>query len=154
MKPKISVCMPTYNQEGYIAQAIEGVLMQKGCDYELIIADDGSTDGTAAICRDYQHRHPDIIKIISQTSNKGVVLNTKDCLEAAEGQYIAICEGDDWWIDECKLTRQAAILDTEPDVSMVHTNWINYLQESKTFKERNFKPKSSYLCETARGGIA
>ena len=147
----ISVCMPTYNQEDYIEQAIKGVLMQRDCNYELIIANDGSTDRTQAICMEYQSRYPERIRLINQPANKGLVLNTKDCLMAATGKYIAICEGDDWWTDEYKLKKQADVLDGNPDVSMVHTNWINYIQETHTFKERTFTPKSTYLCES--GGV-
>ena len=93
--PYVSVCMVTYNQEAYISAAIESVLMQKDCEYELIIADDCSTDGTLAICQKYQERYPDIIKLIRQSGNKGVVGNTKDCMIACKGKYNAVCEGDD-----------------------------------------------------------
>lgn len=142
--------MVTYNQEAYIEDAIKGVLMQKSCDYELIIADDCSTDGTLAICKKYQEQHPDIIHVIEQPKNKGVVGNTKDCLMACSGKYIAICEGDDYWIDDQKLQKQVAVLDEHQDVSMVHTSWINYFQEKNEFCSQSII-NGQYVCERRKG---
>lgn len=146
----VSVCMVTYNQEAYIEDAIKGVLMQKDCDYELIIADDCSTDGTLAICKNYQEQHPDIIHIIEQSQNKGVVGNTKDCLMACSGKYIAICEGDDYWIDDHKLQKQVAVLDEHQDVSMVHTSWINIFQDENWSKPQSIID-GQYVCERQKG---
>lgn len=146
----VSVCMVTYNQEAYIEDAIKGVLMQNSCDYELIIADDCSTDGTLAICKKYQELHPDIIHIIEQPQNKGVVGNTKDCLMACSGKYIAICEGDDYWIDDHKLQKQVAVLDEHQDVSMVHTSWMNYIQEKNEFFSQPII-NDQYVCERQKG---
>lgn len=148
--PYVSVCMVTYNQEAYISAAIESVLMQKDCEYELIIADDCSTDGTLAICQKYQERYPDIIKLIRQSGNKGVVGNTKDCMIACKGKYIAVCEGDDYWIDDHKLQKQVTILEQDPTVSMVHTNWENFFQEKNQFEEH--KPVTGdFVCEKQAG---
>lgn len=142
--------MVTYNQEAYIEDAIKGILMQKDCDYELIIADDCSTDGTLAICKKYQEQYPDIIHIIQQSQNRGVVGNTKDCLMACSGKYIAICEGDDYWIDDYKLQKQVAILDDCQDISMVHTSWINLFQEKNEFVSQHIVD-GQYVCERQKG---
>ena len=142
--------MVTYNQEAYIEEAIKGVLMQKDCDYELIIADDCSTDGTLAICKKYQEQHPDMIHIIEQPQNKGVVGNTKDCLMACSGKYITICEGDDYWIDDHKLQKQVAVLDEHQDVSMVHTSWMNYIQEKNELFSQPII-NGQYVCERQKG---
>ena len=142
--------MVTYNQEAYIEEAIKGVLMQKNCDYNLIIADDCSTDGTLAICKKYQELHPDIIHVIEQPQNKGVVENTKDCLMACSGKYIAICEGDDYWIDDHKLQKQVAVLDEHQDVSMVHTSWINIFQDENWSKPQSIID-GQYVCERQKG---
>ena len=133
----ISVCMPTYNHAKYIEQAIKGVLMQKMCDYELIIANDCSTDSTLDICLKYQQKYPDKIRIISQPQNKGVIGNIKDALMACTGEYIAVCEGDDYWIDPLKLFKQKTLLDRNMDVSMVHTNWKDYYQELDRIKNNS-----------------
>ena len=142
--------MVPYDQEAYIEEAIKGVLMQKDCDYELIIADDCSTDGTLAICKKYQEQHPDMIHIIEQPQNKGVVGNTKDCLMACSGKYIAICEGDDYWIDDHKLQKQVAILDDYQDISMVHTSWINLFQDENWSKPQSIID-GQYVCERQKG---
>ena len=92
----VSVCMITYNHEAYIAQAIEGVLMQQ-TDFpiELVIGEDCSTDRTRAICLEYQQRHPGIIRLALRERNIGMMPNFVQTLQACEGKYIALCEGDD-----------------------------------------------------------
>lgn len=150
----VSVCMPTYNQECFIEKAIKGVLMQKDCHLELIIANDCSTDSTQEICNRYQQIYPSTIKIINQEHNKGVVENTKDGLLACKGKYIAICEGDDYWIDEYKLKNQIDCLESNNNVSLVHTNWINYFQDSNEFIERKMIFKNEYISEKECGNIS
>lgn len=148
----VSVCIVTYNQEDYIAQTINGVLMQQDCNFEIIIANDASNDHTTDICRAYEARYPEKIRLIEQPYNKGIILNTKDCLFAARGKYIAICEGDDYWIDEYKLKKQIDILENKAEISMVHTNWKNYYQETKELREREIVPKDiDYICERHKG---
>ncbi len=106
MSVTVSVCMWTYNQEEYIEQAIDSVLMQRDCNYELIIGNDGSTDRTGEICAAYQKRYPNRIRVINHPEHKGLIMITRDCMMAATGKYIAICDSDDWWTDEYKLKKQ------------------------------------------------
>jgi len=116
--PLVSICCITYNHENYIRDAIEGFLMQKtDFPFEIIIHDDASTDATADIIREYEEKHPDIIKPIYQTENqysKGekVALFT---YKAARGRYIALCEGDDYWIDPLKLQKQITEMEKHPE---------------------------------------
>ena len=102
----VSICCITYNHEDYIADAIEGFLMQKtDFKYEVLIHDDASTDRTAEIIRKYERKFPNLIKPIYQTENqhsKGIKVG-KYNIERALGKYIALCEGDDYWVDPCKL---------------------------------------------------
>lgn len=147
----VSVCIPTYNQEKYISLAIEGVLSQKNCEYEIIIANDGSSDNTGKICENYRIQHPDKIKLINQVKNKGLVKNTQDCLLAACGEYIAICEGDDYWIDEYKLAKQVEILKNNKDVSLVHTRWTYLSMEYLTFSEAKWNYNKNYISEQIYG---
>lgn len=121
----ISVCVPTYNQEKELPAALDGILMQEGVNFEIIIANDGSTDSTGEICEDYKRKYPDIITYINQPQNKGIVENSKDCLLAAKGKYIAVCEGDDYWVTTDKLYKQANALEHDPAISLVHTDWNN-----------------------------
>jgi glycosyltransferase involved in cell wall biosynthesis len=116
--PLISICCITYNHENYIGDAIEGFLMQEAdFPFEVILHDDASTDATADIIREYERKYPDIIKPIYQTDNqyskgKNVALFT---FKAAKGKYIALCEGDDYWIDPLKLQKQITEMEKHPD---------------------------------------
>lgn len=121
MEIMTSICCITYNHENYIADAIESFLMQKtDFKYEILIYDDASTDRTPEIIKQYESKYPDLIKPIYQTENqysKGV--KTLDfSMEKAKGKYIAICEGDDYWIDPYKLQKQVDYMETHPECSM------------------------------------
>jgi len=114
----VSVCMITYNQEKYIAEAIEGVLMQQtGFPVELIIGEDCSTDNTRNICLEYKEKHPDFIKLLLPEKNLGIMPNFIATLNACTGKYIALCEGDDYWIDPNKLQKQVDFLEANEDFS-------------------------------------
>ena len=117
--PAVSVCMITYNHERFIAQAIEGALMQR-TDFavELVIGEDCSTDGTRAIVRDYGARYPDRIRLLLLERNLGAMPNFIATLSACRGQYIALCEGDDYWTDPCKLQKQMDFLNAHRECSM------------------------------------
>jgi len=122
---KVSVLMLTYNHENYIKLAIEGVLMQKtNFNFELIIGEDYSTDKTRDIVLDYKNKYPDKIKLVLQEKNVGPSKNFIDILNISSGKYIAICEGDDYWIDPYKLQKQVDFLENNPDYSLVYTDFI------------------------------
>lgn len=108
-KPLVSVVMITYNHENYIKEAIEGVLMQE-CDFEieLILANDCSSDQTHEVIQDILNLHPkaNIINYFNHDKNIGMMPNFLFALKQAKGEYIALCDGDDYWIDSLKLRRQ------------------------------------------------
>jgi glycosyltransferase involved in cell wall biosynthesis len=107
MKPLVSVKTITYNQAPYIRRCIEGVLMQKTTfPFELVIGEDCSTDGTREIVLDYAQKNPEIIRVITSESNVGAKENSKRTNFACKGEFIAYCEGDDYWIDPLKLQKQ------------------------------------------------
>ena len=121
----IAVCIATYNHEHFIAQAIESVLMQE-CDepIRIYIGDDASSDGTAAICSQYAKKDKRIIFIKANT-NKGLVDNTLSLYRrilADHCDYIAMLDGDDFWVNKHKLQLQINYLRTHQDVGFVHTN--------------------------------
>jgi len=119
MTKKVSVFMITYNHGPFIGQAIESIMSQKtDFDFELVIGEDFSTDNTLAICRQYAEKYPLKIKLLPSDRNIGMMLNTIRTLEACTGEYIAFCEGDDYWIDEFKLQKQVDFLEANPDYSM------------------------------------
>lgn len=133
---KVSVLMLTYNHEAYIAEAINGVVKQQGpFSIELIIADDCSSDRTVSICRDWQQNYSDRIRIIENRVNVGVEKNFMQAYKQATGKYIAICEGDDFWIDARKLDRQIAFLEKNPDFSICFHRVVNFYEadNSKAF---------------------
>lgn len=124
--PLVSVRCITYNHEPYIAQAIDGFLMQKtDFPFEVIIHDDASTDKTADIIREYEKKYPLIIKPIYQTENQYSKRNgsiAKAIDPKLKGKYIAFCEGDDYWIDPNKLQMQVAFLEKNPEFSAYYCN--------------------------------
>jgi len=111
--------MITYNHEKFIAQAIEGVLMQKtDFPFELIIGEDCSTDRTREIVVDYANRYPEIIKPILHEKNVGAKANSESVREACTGKYVALCEGDDYWIDPLKLQKQVDFMESHPECTL------------------------------------
>ncbi|HCB62179.1 MAG: hypothetical protein A2W93_10770 [Bacteroidetes bacterium GWF2_43_63] len=115
----VSVCMITYNHEKYISQAIEGILMQHtSFPIELVIGEDCSTDQTRKICKWYQEKYPDIIKLLLPENNLGMMPNFLATLKACNGKYIALCEGDDYWSDPLKLQKQIDFLEKNTDYSI------------------------------------
>jgi len=118
--PKVSVITITYNHEDYIGQAIESIVSQKvKFNFEFIIADDASTDRTPEIIASYARKYPDVIKPILRKKNIGAQNNFKDAISKAAGEYIALCEGDDYWISSYKLQKQADFLDAKKEYSLV-----------------------------------
>lgn len=116
----------TYNHEPYIRQCLDGFVMQKtNFRFEAIVHDDASTDGTAAIIREYAEKYPDIIKPIYETENQYSKKDgslTRIMNEHTHGKYVAICEGDDYWIDTLKLQKQVDYMEAHPTCSMCFHN--------------------------------
>lgn len=111
-----------YNHEPYLRQCLEGFVMQKtNFRFEAIVHDDASTDGSAAIIKEYAEKYPDIIKPILEKENQyskhdGSLRKIMD--SHTRGKYIAYCEGDDYWIDPLKLQKQVDFLEEHPECSM------------------------------------
>ena len=145
--PLVSVACITYNQEGYIKDAIEGFLMQKTTfPIEIIINDDASTDDTARIVRNYADKHPTLIIPILQTENQhslGINPGYKFVLPKCQGKYIAVCEGDDYWTDPFKLQKQVDFLEANENYSICF-HPVNVVFEDKSQDEYIF-PTSEFL---------
>lgn len=129
---KVSVIVTAYNHERYISQCLESVLNQKG-DFllEVIVGDDASSDSTREIIEKYQKSYSKVINVLPAEKNLGITKNLKRCLEACSGDYIAICEGDDYWTDEEKLQKQMDILEFHKDFSMCFSAILLYYEEQK-----------------------
>ena len=123
MEPvKVSVVCTVFNHGKFLRDALEGFVNQKtDFNFEVLVHDDASTDDSQDIIREYEEKYPDIIKPIYQTENQysqGKIIEEL-VIPHIKGEYVAICEGDDFWIDEGKLQKQAKFLDSHRDYSLV-----------------------------------
>lgn len=115
----VSVCVVTYNHKLFIEETIKSVLKQKtNFSYEIIISDDCSKDGTWEICENYANIYTDKIRLVSRAQNLGMARNWSRALSYCKGEFIALCEGDDYWIDENKLQLQVDFLQSNPDYAI------------------------------------
>lgn len=127
----VSVFCITYNHENYIRETLEGFLMQKtDFAFEVLIHEDASTDETAKILREYEGQYPDIIKVVYEQENKygkGIDYFYDILAPLSRGKYIAVCEGDDAWIDEDKLQLQVDYMEKHPECSLIgHKAFLQY----------------------------
>ncbi len=140
--PLVSIRCLVYNHEPFLRQCLDGFVMQKTTfPFEAIVHDDASTDGSAAIIREYAEKYPDIIKPIYETENqwgKGTISKSMDAAMHPNSKYIALCEGDDYWTDPNKLQLQVDFLESHPDYTMCfhRANTIN----DETGEENNAFP--------------
>jgi Glycosyl transferase family 2 len=118
-RPSVSVCVVTYNQERYIGKCLQTLVDQEtDFDFEVVVGEDGSTDGTRAIVRHFQQSYPHIVKPIYHESNVGAMGNYLAVHRAALGEYVCHVDGDDWTRPN-KLGRQKHYLDENPACPMV-----------------------------------
>ena len=166
MNPLVSICVTTYRHEKYLAQTLDSLLSQQvSFPFEILIHDDCSPDGTADIIRDYARRYPDRIFPLYETENqysKNIPINETFNFPRARGKYIALCEGDDYWLNPQKLQRQISHMEADPGCTFSFTNGMIHDESGQTpdrvflpyyESERPFlKPESSpyTLAEIAR----
>ncbi len=145
-KPVVSICCTTYNHEKYISQAIDSFLAQvTEFPFEVIIRDDASTDKTAEIIRNYEENFPNILKPIYETENgfKKGIKPLPLVISQVKGKYVAICEGDDFWVDENKLQKQVDFLENNPDFSICFHSVIELYESSGEKKISNLNQKEN-----------
>lgn len=117
-QPKVSVLMLAYNHEAFIGQALDSVLAQKtSFDYEIVVGEDCSSDGTRKILLDYRERYPERIRVLLPERNLGMMGNLIATYEACCGEYVALLEGDDYWTSPDKLQRQVDYLESHPEAA-------------------------------------
>ena len=128
MKLKISVGVFTYNQQDTIGQTLDSILMQKGdFDLELVIGEDCSPDNTYAICQEYAEHYPDIIKLLPNTHNLGILGNFARVIQSCTGELISYIAGDDFYCDDHALTKQIHYLQQHPEVGVMAANGYSYI---------------------------
>jgi glycosyltransferase involved in cell wall biosynthesis len=120
--PRVSIILPTYNGAKYINRAIESVLSQTLSDWELLVINDGSTDETEEIIKEYIKKDNRIIYL--KQENQGPAIARKNGIEKSKGEYIAFIDDDDVWIDKNKLNAQVDFLDENYEYVMVGTSGI------------------------------
>ncbi|WP_186102220.1 glycosyltransferase family 2 protein [Burkholderia gladioli] len=119
VNPVISVVVLCYNLERYIGPCLDSILSQRvGVPFEIVIGDDGSSDGSPGVIEAFRARHPDVIRVAAHTRNVGYSRNLADTLALARGNYIATVDGDDMMLPG-KLARQLEVLETQPEFGMV-----------------------------------
>ena len=154
----VTICIPTYQHESFIAQTLEGCLSQQtDFDFEIIVGDDASSDQTPKIIKEYADRFPKIIKPFLHQTNLGPVFpkelggknNVKFLFERCKTKYIALCEGDDYWIEPLKLQKQIDFLEQNEDYNLSHhQTQIIYQNSFKTdFFNDQFRKQTNEIDE-------
>jgi glycosyltransferase involved in cell wall biosynthesis len=150
---KVSVVMITFNHERFIEQALDSILAQEvAFDYEILVGEDCSTDGTRAILMDYHRRYPTRIVPLLRDKNIGAARNAEATLAACHGQYLAFLEGDDYWTSTHKLQRQVDFLDSHRDYAICCTRaqMLNEMCTTETAVLPNLPPGTYTIDDVAK----
>lgn len=160
-QPLVSVCMITFNHEAFIEEALIGVLMQNtDFDFELIVANDASTDDTDQIIEQIKDNHikGSHIRYFNHKENIGMIPNLLFALQQCRGEYIAFCEGDDYWTNPLKLQKQIDVLEanasysfcghqslTKTNDALIQNTIPTGVQKFKDIIQRNFIATSALV---------
>ena len=148
---KISVYITSYNQKGYLREAIESVLAQTLKPFEVLVADDGSTDGSPEMIRAYEGRYGGLVRGIFHDRNMGVARTRVDALAAVRGEAVSYVDGDDRWLPE-KLEREAAALAAHPEAAIAFSNhyYVTAAGErtGRWVEAGHRPPEGEVFCET------
>lgn len=159
-KPLVAIHCLVYNHEPYLRDCLEGFVMQKtNFPFVAIIHDDASSDGSAAVIREYEKKYPDIIKPIYEienfyTKHNRLVQIMNAAIESTGAKYIAMCEGDDYWIDPRKLQKQVDFMETHPEYSLCFHKVKILIQGTGEIKEEFIvrdMPGKSTISDLAKG---
>lgn len=139
LKPKVAIHCMTYNQGRFLSKCLDGFVCQKtDFPFVAIVHDDASTDNTAKVLKRYAEKYPDIIKPvydkINRYSERSLLNIMRLIIKAYNPKYVAICEGDDYWIDPNKLQKQVIYMDNNPDCSLCHGDVLIYEDKNKNIK--------------------
>jgi glycosyltransferase involved in cell wall biosynthesis len=149
----VSISCLVYNQVKFVRQTLDGFVSQKtNFRFEVLVNDDCSTDGSTDIIKEYEKKYPDIIKPIYHKENqysKGIPVSYANNFNRVKGKYIALCEGDDYWIDPYKLQSQVDFLEANPDYSLTYTDYKTLFQVDGSFRDNNYE-RENFLHPTFR----
>ena len=157
-KPLVAIHCLVYNHEPYLRDCFEGFVMQKtNFRFVAVVHEDCSTDNSAAIIREYAEKYPEIFRPIFETENQwgkhdgsiNTIMN--DAIDATGAKYVAMCEGDDYWIDPLKIQKQVDFLDLHPDVGMCFTDFDVFFVKSRKYYHsvlKNYPEKYCSVYET------
>lgn len=132
--PKLSIIISAYNHQKFIAKCLNSILEQTFRDFEVLIFDDVSSDGTWEIIKSYQDKR---IKAFRAEYNRGMVLNINEAIGLSEGEYIAHINSDDYW-EENKLAKQLAFLEQNPEYGAVFTGVTIVNEENQAIDNVNY----------------
>lgn len=152
--PRVSVAIITYNQRDFIPETLQSVLEQDYEDLEIVVADDGSTDGSQEILLDYQRLYPDTVKLVLSEKNQGITKNSNRAFFACTGDYIAWLGGDDLFYPG-KLRAQVAALEANKDCPLCyHPVRVFDSDSGQTLETINLKdPPKRSLAEVLWAGV-
>ena len=134
----LSICVPTYNHERYIRQALESIFMQKTkYSYEILVGEDKSTDSTRLVLKEIEEEKHYGLKVFyrQKNLNNSSKRNAIDLMDRARGKYLIFLEGDDYWTDPYKIERQISFLEKNPQYIAVAHNCTIVDEKSKTTGE-------------------
>lgn len=127
---KINVVLITYNHANYIHQTLESILMQQvAAEVEIIVADDYSTDNTLEIVRGYEDKSDFTFTYLKKDTNVGYVRNYQQAFAACTGDYVAVMEGDDFWVKDNHLQNHITFLERYPDASMSYNRHLRMFED-------------------------
>src|SRR5579871_5590105 len=143
---KVSVLMLAYNHRKFIERAIDSVLDQETTfPYELIIRDDGSSDGTPQLVSRYQAEHPAMVRVLPTERRLGMMQNLREVYRACEGEYISPLDGDDFWSCPLRLQRTVDFLDSHPQCSMCFHNALVIDEDGNYFAKSFCSPEQKEI---------
>lgn len=150
-KKKLSILIITFNQENFITKTLDSIVSQKhNYDYEIVIGEDCSKDGTRDVIKQYEKKYPGIIKPIYNEVNLGLVKNYFNTLAACSGEYIMECAGDDYWLDDKVLT-QIDFMDKNPDVGMCYGKALCWIDNLNKFSKNTIGKKKETFSDFVFG---
>jgi glycosyltransferase involved in cell wall biosynthesis len=148
--PPVTVVVHTFNHENYISDCLDGIVSQDAfADINILIIDDASTDSTIVICQLFQSRFQEKIEVVRLPVNQlsqGLFVGLHN-LKAIQSKYVAWCDGDDYWIDKSKVSNQMKILESRPEIGIIHTDYLFSKKGIKGFENRE---RTNYDIEKSR----